>query len=100
MPNRATCVGLKAVDYNKLDFDGLIKPGESVQGTDVLIGKTASLAQAPISAASGTLRRQSRRDTSISMRATEKGIVDRVMLTTNAEGQRFVKIRMRNIRYP
>ena len=41
-----------------------------------------------------------RKDESTCMRLSEQGIVDRVMVTTNEDGQRFVKVRVRNIRIP
>lgn len=34
-----------------------------------------------------------RKDVSAALRAAESGVVDQVMLTTDGEGQRFVKIR-------
>ena len=34
------------------------------------------------------------------MRANENGLVDKVMLTTNKDGHRFAKVKIRNIRIP
>ena len=101
-PSLANCRDLKQCfytgAYDKLDNDGLVAPGLSMEGGDVMIGKTlteeAAPGVAPVNA------RIDRRDTSRAMRANESGIVDRVMLSTNQQGQRFVKVRMRSVRYP
>ncbi len=42
----------------------------------------------------GVAQRFSKQDVSTSLRNSESGMVDQVMLTTNAEGQRFVKLRV------
>jgi len=100
-PSSATCRDLKHGSYDKLDDDGLAAPGCAVSGSDVLIGKTVTEAGPPGGAPPGGGRpRVDRRDVSVSMRANESGIVDRAMLSTNRDGQRFTKIRVRSVRFP
>ena len=41
-----------------------------------------------------------RKDRSLAMKSTETGVIDRVMLSTNAQGTRFIKIRVRSVRTP
>ncbi|CAK9780832.1 beta and beta-prime subunits of DNA dependent RNA-polymerase [Cutaneotrichosporon oleaginosum] len=85
--------------YAKLDADGLITPATNVNGDDIIIGKTA-----PIPPDSEELGQRSathtKRDVSTPMKSTEQGVVDQVMITTNGEGLKFVKIRIRSTRVP
>jgi DNA-directed RNA polymerase II subunit RPB2 len=85
--------------YDKLDGDGLVAPGVRVVGDDILVGKVVPLAA--ISEELGTRTQQhTHRDASLPLKSTESGIVDQVMLTTNAEGFRFAKVRVRSTRVP
>jgi len=85
--------------YAKLDIDGLISPATNVNGDDIIIGKTA-----PIPPESEELGQRSqlhqKRDVSTPLKSTEQGVVDQVMITTNGEGLKFVKIRVRSTRVP
>ncbi|KAK9463712.1 DNA-directed RNA polymerase II subunit RPB2 [Lipomyces oligophaga] len=100
-PMRSNTLRMKHGTYDKLDDDGLIAPGVRVSGEDIIIGKTA-----PIPAESETeelgqrTESHTKRDVSTPLRSTESGIVDQVLLTTNGEGLRFVKIRMRTTKIP
>jgi DNA-directed RNA polymerase II subunit RPB2 len=98
-PTRETTVRLRHGTYEKLDEDGLVFPGERVNGDDILIGKTAPL---PTESEEMGLRQgsQDRRDASTPMRSTESGIVDQVLVSTNQEGLKFVKVRIRSTRVP
>ena len=98
-PLRVNTLRLKHGTYEKLDDDGIVAPGVRISGEDIIIGKTAPLA--PDSDELGQKTKMHyKRDVSTPLRTTENGIVDKVLLTTNAEGLRFVKVRMRTTKVP
>ncbi|KAH8835476.1 DNA-dependent RNA polymerase II second largest subunit [Flagelloscypha sp. PMI_526] len=98
-PTRDTTLRMKHGTYEKLEADGFIAPGSGVRGDDIIIGKTA-----PIPPDSEELGQRTqvhtRRDVSTPLKSTESGQVDQVLITTNQEGQKFVKIRIRATRIP
>lgn len=101
-PSKNTVIGMRFGSYDKLDSDGLIPVGSRVSGSDVIIGKTTPLPDIAQDARLRDMRaqQQTKRDASTSMRASESGVIDQVMLTTNADALKFVKVRIRSIRIP
>jgi DNA-directed RNA polymerase II subunit RPB2 len=98
-PTRDTTLRMKHGTYDKLEDDGLIAPGTNVRGEDIIIGKTAPIP--PDSEELGQrTRTHTRRDVSTPLKSTENGIVDQVLITTNSEGHKFVKVRVRATRIP
>ncbi|KAH9065781.1 DNA-dependent RNA polymerase II second largest subunit [Lactarius vividus] len=98
-PTRETTLRMKHGTYDKLEDDGLVAPGTGVAGEDIIIGKTAPLPPDNEELGQRT-RTHNRRDVSTPLKSTENGIVDQVLITTNSEGQKFVKIRVRSSRIP
>lgn len=98
-PMRSNTLGFKAGTYEKLDDDGLISPGIRVSGDDIIIGKTVPIPLDTEELGQRT-KYHTKRDASTPLRVTESGIVDQVLLTTNSEGLRFVKVRMRTTKIP
>ncbi len=84
--------------YKKLGPDGIVDPEEEVYGGEVLIGKTSPprFLEEYRELSPEILRRE----TSVAMRHGEKGIVDTVMITETIEGNRLVKVRVRDLRIP
>lgn len=72
------------------------RAGTRVSGEDIICGKTVVLPEDP----NGATNRFDKRDASLALRGHEAGVIDQVMLTTNDEGNKFVKIRVRTICIP
>ncbi|KAI1331628.1 DNA-dependent RNA polymerase 2 rpb140 [Xylariaceae sp. FL0255] len=98
-PFRSDTLRLKQGTYDKLDDDGIIAPGIRVSGEDIIIGKTAPIS--PDNEELGQrLKVHVKRDASTPLRSTESGIIDQAILTTNADGLRYCKVRVRTTKIP
>lgn len=98
-PFRQETLKIKQGTYDKLDDDGLVAPGVRVSGEDIIIGKTAPMSNDADEMGQRT-KSHTKRDASTPLRSTENGIVDQVLITTNPDGHRFVKVRMRTTKIP
>ncbi|MHA1379926.1 MAG: DNA-directed RNA polymerase subunit B [Candidatus Helarchaeota archaeon] len=99
IPDRSVRGYRVAEAYRHLGPDGIIEPEVQIKGGEVLIGRTSPPRfleeyrefelPAPI-----------RRETSVNLRHGEKGVVDSVILTETIDGNRLVKIKVRDRRVP
>lgn len=80
--------------YQKLDSDGIVCPGTRVGENDVIIGKIT-----PFQGKEGESNVQYK-DASTFIRSSETGIVDKVLVSTNSDGNKFTKVRVRTNRIP
>ena len=81
----------KPCNYSMLNSDGFVPKNSYVTDGDIIIGKTI-----PIKTDSEC----NYRDSSVSIRYSEEGYIDDNYISTNADGYKFCKTRIRSIRTP
>jgi len=86
-------------DYRLLEGDGIIFPEAVVNEGDVIIGKT-SPPRFLSSLEEYSLASSTRRESSVSIKHGEKGVVDFVLITENEEGNKLIQVRVRDERTP
>ena len=86
-------------DYRFLEKDGIIFPEAVIAEGDVVIGKT-SPPRFLSSLDEYNLTTSSRRESSMTIKHGERGVVDFVLLTENEEGNKLVQVRLREQRIP
>ena len=95
-PEAQVTVAIKDADYSKLDDDGFAKVGELVLGGDVIIGKVSEVS-ASSTDPNGIKKFE---DSSTMLRRTEKGMVNKVLLTNDQQGYRLVRVQVRKVDTP
>jgi DNA-directed RNA polymerase II subunit RPB2 len=78
----------KCYDYSLLDEDGIVAIGSRINDRSVLVGKVYMENDKYI------------RDCSLICKASEAGVVDKVVVTYNASGYKHVKIKVRILKIP
>lgn len=92
--------GFSFGNYQKLDVDGVVDPGTKLFENDIVIGKvTPILGNSDEKEEFGVSGAQFK-DASTGMRSNETGITDKVLISTNSEGHKFAKVRVRSTRTP
>ncbi len=76
-----------------------------MSGDDIIIGKSAAIRKSDFPDFQANdkvdqLLTKSRKDCSTSIKHSEAGKIDQVVITVNEQGQRFAKIKMRSQRIP
>ena len=83
--------------YRYLDEDGIISAESAVDEEDVLIGKTSPPRFLEVMEEFGA-GVKNRRESSVSTRVGERGIVDKVIISENLDGDKLVKVKVRDPR--
>ena len=78
--------------YGKLDSDGIVRKGSIVTKGDVIIGKTLTKILKEDD--------EEKKDASITIKSGEEGIVDEIFHSYSADGNKIIKIKIRNIKIP
>ncbi len=99
LPDKETKGYRSEHDYRFLQDDGIIFPEAHVREGDVIIGKTSP--PRFLSAMDEyNLTSSARRESSVTLKHGEEGIIDFVLLTENEEGNKLVQVRIRDDRTP
>jgi DNA-directed RNA polymerase II subunit RPB2 len=96
-PDPATVMGARKERYTHIGEDGLPIIGSRLNGGDVMIGKTVEIANLE---GEKLLSKYTHKDISHTMKGSDNGIIDKVMVSTNLDGETFVKVRTRSVRVP
>jgi DNA-directed RNA polymerase II subunit RPB2 len=104
IPDRQDTMGIRNGVYSKLDCDGIISPGTRVSGDDIIIGKTGLIKMQEdldddINNEITTITKR-KQDISEAIRPNENGVIESVLLTTDRQGYKIVKVKTRSIRIP
>ena len=85
-------------DYVHLNEDGILGPETAVGGGDVLLGRISPMRFLSASELMGGVANM--RDTSLYLRPSEKGVVDKVIATETINGTKMIKVCIRDQRIP
>ena len=99
LPNPSV-VGYRGEEaYAKLGEDGIVLPETEVDERDVLVGKTSPPRFLEEISVFGAVE-EKKRESSLALKAREKGKVDSVLVTEGPSGNRLVKVRIRSVKVP
>ena len=83
----------RSFNYNKLDSNGIVKPGFYVKPNDVIIGKITVTTKKDTSVSTT-------KDCSVIVKNGEEGVVDKIIITLSSTGNKLIKVCIRTLMYP
>ncbi|OGJ16324.1 hypothetical protein A3K74_01880, partial [Candidatus Pacearchaeota archaeon RBG_13_33_26] len=83
--------------YKHLEDDGIVYPEAEISEGEVMIGK---MSPPKFLSEAREISVKTKKESSVTMRQEEKGIVDAVFITEDSEGNKIVQIRTRDQRIP
>lgn len=86
--------------YEHLDEDGIVNPETEVDSDDVIVGKTSPPKFLGGGGEEMKMGLAERRETSLTVRHGEQGVIDKVMLSETGDGDKLLKAKMREYRVP
>ena len=90
-PDKSRLLYPKPCNYSKLNQNGFVDKDTYVDGNDILIGKVIPTKDNS---------KYDYKDNSTTLRRNESGYVDENYITTNGDGCRICKTRIRSFRFP
>ncbi len=97
-PQKGFVMGYKNKGYPLIDEeDGIAYVGAPVKGGDVIMGKVTNM---PAVVDEKTGNNIVQKDISVTIKPTEKGRIDQIMMTVNDEGKKMIKARVCSVRQP
>ena len=86
--------------YEHLDEDGIVNPETEVDSDDIIVGKTSPPKFLGGGGEEMKMGLAERRETSLTVRHGEQGVIDKVMLSETGDGDKLIKAKMREYRIP
>jgi DNA-directed RNA polymerase II subunit RPB2 len=93
LPDSSNTLGMKGNNYSLLNKDGFPEENSFINGNDIIVGKIT-----PIK--TKNKEKEYFKCSSTTLKHNESGFIDKVIISRNGDGYRFVKIRVRSNRRP
>ena len=97
IPEKGTSGYKTEESYRFLEDDGIVYPEAEINENEVLIGK---LSPPKFLSEAREISVKTKKESSVTMRQEEKGIVESVFITKDDEGNKIVQVRTRDMRIP
>ena len=97
IPDKDTSGYKTEASYKNLEDDGVVYPEADIGEGEVLIGK---ISPPKFLSEAREISVRTKKESSVTMRQEEKGIVESVFITQDSEGNKIVQVKTRDLRIP